>query len=73
MLHSRSSIFTLATLFGTNLGSIVIIVLPPDDCGVSSRALFFSNSSLILGIIKFSNTFLIKVDLPVLTAPTTPK
>ena len=26
-----------------------------------------------IGIIKFSNTFLIKVDLPVLTAPTTPK
>ena len=64
-----SSIFILATLFGTNLGSIVIIVFPPLDCGISSRALFLSYSSSILGTTKDSTTFFIKVLLPVRTAP----
>ena len=73
ILHSNSSTLILATLFGINLGSIVIIVFPPLDCGSSSRVLFLSNSSVIFGITRVSTTFLINVDLPVLTAPTTPK
>jgi len=50
-----------------------MIVLPAALCGTSSNALFLSYSSSILGTIKFSTTFLIKVLLPVLTAPTTPR
>src|SRR5574344_1149674 len=73
ILHSNSSTLILATFFGINLGSIVIIVFPPLDCGSSSRVLFLSNSSVIFGITRVSTTFLINVDLPVLTAPTTPK
>ena len=73
ILHVKSSIFILAILFGTNLGSMVIIVFPPEDCGISSKVLFFSYSSLILGTTRFSTTFFIKVDLPVRTAPTTPR
>ena len=50
-----------------------IIVFPEALWGISSKHFFFSYSSSILSTIKFSITFFIKVDLPVLTAPTTPK
>ena len=73
ILHSTSSILILAVLFGTNLGSVVIIVFPAALCGISSKALFLSYSSSMCGTINVSTTLLIKVDLPVLTAPTTPK
>ena len=57
---------------GMNLGSVVMIVLPAEDCGSSSMARFLSSESDILGITKVSINFFIKVDFPVLTGPTTP-
>ena len=59
-------------LLGINLGSVVIIVFPEDDWGSSSIVLFTSLSSSIFGTIATSIKFLIKVDFPVLTGPTTP-
>ena len=73
ILHVKSSILILAALLGTNFGSVVIIVLPAALWGISSKALFLSYSSSIFGTINVSTIRFIKVDLPVLTAPTTPK
>ena len=73
ILALKSSTFILAAVAGTNFGSVVIIVLPAAACGNSSKHLFLSYSSSILGITKFSINFLMKVDFPVLTAPTTPR
>ena len=58
--------------FGTNFGSVVIIVLPSALCGSSSFVLSLLNSLSILGITNKSINLFIKVDLPVLTGPTTP-
>ena len=58
--------------FGINFGSVVIMVLPPALCGSSSLALSFLYSLSIFGITSKSIKFLIKVDLPVRTGPTTP-
>ena len=71
--NKDSSIFKVIACEGTNLGSIVIIVLPLPDCGNSSKALFLSSSSTILGITATSINFFINVDLPTRTGPTTPK
>ena len=61
-----------AASFGTNFGSVVMIVVPDADCGSSSlvRSLLFS--SVMLGRTSKSINRLIKVDLPVRTGPTTP-
>ena len=64
---------TSAASDGTNLGSVVIIVVPDALCGSSSFALFLSCSSVIDGITKRSINLLMNVDLPVLTGPTTPR
>ena len=58
--------------FGTNLGSVVIIVLPAADWGSSSVARSLSWTSSILGSTKRSIKRLINVDFPVRTGPTTP-
>ena len=50
----------------------VIIVLPAADCGSSSTALSCCELFSILGITSVSINLFIKVDLPVLTGPTTP-
>ena len=73
MLVVISSILILAPLEGTNFGSTVIICLPLDVCGISSKHLFLSFSSSTFGTTKVSITFLINELLPVLTAPTTPR
>ena len=57
---------------GMNFGSVVMTVLPPADCGSSSRARSRTNSLLMFGITSDSMKRLIKVDLPVRTGPTTP-
>ena len=67
-----SFIFISTPSAGTNFGSTVIIVLPEPLWGISSLVLSFLNSLSILGITNFSINFLIKVDFPVLTGPTTP-
>ena len=67
-----SSMFISIAFSGTNFGSVVIIVLPAADCGISSTALSFLNLVSILGTTKFSIIFFMKVDFPVLTGPTTP-
>ncbi len=59
--------------FGTNFGSVVIIVLPSADCGSSSIVRSFSLSSFISGNTTSSINRLIKVDFPVRTGPTTPR
>src|SRR5699024_7038845 len=73
MLVSNSPTLIVAPLLGTNLGSVVMIVLPCALWGISSKQCFFSYSSVILGTTRFSMKRLINVDFPVLTAPTTPK
>ena len=73
ILAVKSSISILVAVDGMNFGSVVIMVFPAAACGSSSRHLFLSYSSVILGIIKFSINFLMNVDFPVRTAPTTPK
>ena len=67
-----SPAFISAGLEGTNLGSVVVIILPAPIRGSSSVALFFSNSSVILGRTAFSINLLINVDLPVLQGPVMP-
>ena len=57
---------------GTNLGCVVIIVLPSALCGNSSKAHARKLSSVILGKTNCSINFVIKVDLPTRTGPTTP-
>ena len=57
---------------GTNLGSVVITVLPAALCGISSRARSRSNSLFISGSTSDSIKRLINVDFPVRTGPTTP-
>ena len=57
---------------GTNLGSVVMIVLPDADSGSSSFVLAFPCSSSICGSTNTSMNRLINVDFPVLTGPTTP-
>ena len=57
---------------GTNFGSVVVTVFPDADCGISSIARVRSFSSVILGKTAASINFLIKVDFPVRTGPTTP-
>ena len=49
-----------------------MMVFPAADCGSSSIALSRKNSLSIFGITRFSMNFLIKVDFPVRTGPTTP-
>ena len=68
---SRFRCITAAS-FGTNFGSVVIIVLPAADCGSSSLVCSFICSSSILGNTITSIKRLINVDFPVLTGPTTP-
>ena len=67
-----SFIFISTPSAGTNFGSTVIIVLPDPLCGISSCVLSLLNSFSMFGNTRFSINFLIKVDLPVLTGPTTP-
>ena len=57
---------------GTNFGSTVIIVFPEPLCGISSLVLSLLNSFSIFGNTNVSINFLINVDFPVLTGPTTP-
>ena len=57
---------------GINFGSVVIIVLPAALCGNSSLARSLLYSLFMFGITNKSIKFLIKVDFPVLTGPTTP-
>src|SRR5699024_2620853 len=57
---------------GTNLRSVVIIVLPEPLKGNSSLALSFLYLFSILGNTSNSINLLMKVDFPVLTGPTTP-
>ena len=67
------SMLMLTASLGTNFGCVVIIVLPSADCGNSSIALIRTLLSSMLGITNCSIKFVIKVDLPTLTGPTTPK
>ena len=64
--------FTSTASSGINFGSVVIIVLPAEDCGNSSTALSRLKSLEIFGITSVSINFFMKVDFPVLTGPTTP-
>ena len=61
-----------AASWGMNLGSVVVIVFPPELCGSSSCARMRSASSVIYGSTSRSINRLIKVDFPVRTGPTTP-
>ena len=72
-MHMSSYGDISAASLGINLGSVVIIVVPPDACGSSSTALLFSFSSCMTGSTHISINLLINVDLPVLTGPTTPR
>ena len=63
---------TRAPFSGMNLGSVVMMVLPADDWGSSSVMRSFAKSAGAWGRISVSQNFLINVDLPVRTGPTTP-
>ena len=73
ILQVRSCSSSISTCsFGTNLGSVVMMVRPCADCGNSSTVRRRAFSSLIFGSTICSMNCLIKVDLPVRTGPTTP-
>ena len=57
---------------GINFGSVVMMVLPADDCGISSTARVRRAAASMLGMTSASRNLLIKVDFPVRTGPTTP-
>ena len=57
---------------GVNIGSVVIMVRPAADCGSSSTALSRLQSPSMFGITSASINYLMNVDLPVRTGPTTP-
>ncbi len=57
---------------GMNFGSVVMMVLPAEDCGSSSTARRYSASSWIFGSTSASMKRLMNVDFPVRTGPTTP-
>ena len=65
------SSLTSHALAGTNLGSVVIMLLPEADCGSSSVMTLFKFASVTLGMTSSVINFLISVDFPVLTGPTT--
>ena len=67
-----SSIFTVTACSGINFGSVVMMVRPEADCGSSSTARSRAASSSMFGMTVVSINFLMKVDLPVRTGPTTP-
>ena len=67
-----SSILTVTACSGMNFGSVVMIVRPEADCGSSSTARSRAASSPMFGITIVSINFLINVDLPLRTGPTTP-
>ena len=67
-----SSRATSTASSGMNLGSVVMMVRPAADWGSSSTARSRRASFWMLGITRFSINFLIKVDFPVRTGPTTP-
>ena len=83
MYPTQSTILTFMTALsprsistassGTNLGSVVMTVLPAADWGISSRARARSFSSRMFGITAASMNFLMNVDLPVRTGPMTPR
>ena len=54
------------------MGSVVIMLLPEADCGSSSVMTLFKFASVTLGMTSSVINFLISVDFPVLTGPTTP-
>ena len=68
-----SSVFIDTASFGTNFGSVVMIVVPDADCGSSSFVRSFLCTSVRFGRIRRSANLLINVDLPVRTGPTTPR
>ena len=68
-----SSNSMVAALFGTNFGSVVMIVLPIPACGSSSIIRAFSYSSGTYGSTALSINSLINVDFPTRTGPTIPK
>ena len=57
---------------GTNLGCVVMTAFPSADCGSSSVTRLRRCLSSIPSSNASSANFLMKVDLPVLTGPTTP-
>lgn len=57
---------------GTNLGSVVITVMPAALCGISSLARSRLYASVIFGRTSSCIKRVIKVDLPLRTGPTTP-
>ena len=61
-----------AASLGTNLGSVVMTVLPAALWGSSSRVRIRTFSSCIPGKTKRSMKRLMNVDFPVRTGPTTP-
>ena len=63
---------TSTAFSGINFGSVVMIVLPAEDCGSSSTARVCAALSSMFGRTSVSMNRLIKVDLPVRTGPTTP-
>ena len=63
---------TVTASSGMNLGSVVIMVRPPADCGSSSTARSRLDSWSMLGMTSFSINCLMNVDFPVRTGPTTP-
>ena len=72
MSREDESIRTDTACSGMNFGSVVIMVRPEADWGISSTARFSQPSSSILGSTTVSMNFCMNVDLPVRTGPTTP-
>ena len=68
---TASFTFSSAASSGTNLGSVVMTVRPLADCGSSSVYRFFF-APVTCGSTSSCMNFLIKVDFPVRTGPTTP-
>ncbi len=66
------SICTVTAFSGMNFGSVVIMVRPAADCGISSTARSREYCESMLGTTIVSIKRFMKVDLPVLTGPTTP-
>ena len=69
---ASSSTWTDTDCSGMNLGSVVMMVRPAADWGSSSMARSRSNPSGMWGMTMVSINFLMKVDFPVRTGPTTP-
>ena len=70
--EASSSICTSTACSGMNLGSVVMMVRPAEDWGSSSMARSRWMPSGMWGMTTVSINFLIKVDFPVRTGPTTP-